>query len=86
MKEFNTIFDWISDHDYGLLTSHEFIQIEQKRHELMKEFGVYPTLYKRGDVWRFHVDKASNNWEDDPMAIRACERAIEAYMGNSIKI
>jgi len=34
-----------------------------------------PSLYKRGDVWRYHVQRCGNQWADDADPIMAAEKA-----------
>jgi len=36
--------------------------------------GHAPTIYKRGDVWRYHLDACSNSWEDDANPFHAAEK------------
>ena len=33
--------------------------------------GHNPSLYKRGDVWRYHLDRFGNQWEDGKHPVNA---------------
>jgi hypothetical protein len=34
-----------------------------------------PSLYKRGNLWRYHVQRCGNEWADDADPIKAAEKA-----------
>ena len=48
----------------------------QHGHE-MSERDCLPSLYRRGDVWRYHRRIAGNEWEDVADPIEAAEKARE---------
>jgi len=37
--------------------------------------GNEPSIYRRGDVWRYHVNRCGNNWEDDADPAKAARLA-----------
>ncbi|KKN88313.1 hypothetical protein LCGC14_0248750 [marine sediment metagenome] len=37
--------------------------------------GNEPSIYQRGNIWRYHVNRCGNNWEDDTDPSKAAERA-----------
>lgn len=45
------------------------------------DHGCEPNIYKRSkDVFRFHVNRAGNFWEDDVDKCKACERAVNNWI------
>lgn len=58
----------------------EFAAIDTIRNFLkygheMSERDCYPSLYRRGDKWRYHRRIAGNEWEDDVNPVAAAEKA-----------
>jgi len=47
--------------------------------ELLQELakiGCEPSIYKRGNLWRAHINMAGNYWEDAETPILALQNAI----------
>ena len=41
--------------------------------------GCYPSIYRRGQLWRAHVNAAGNFWADNHSPRKALAMAIEAW-------
>jgi hypothetical protein len=45
----------------------------------LKDRGCYPSIYRRGDLWRAHVNRAGNYWADGISAFTALEDAVKLW-------
>ena len=45
----------------------------------LKSHGCYPSIYRRGDVWRTHVNAAGNFWADARTPLKALEDAVKLW-------
>ncbi len=41
--------------------------------------GCHPSIYKRGDLWRAHVNAAGNYWADDTTPLKAMREAVKLW-------
>ncbi len=41
--------------------------------------GYVPSIYRRGDLWRAHVNMAGNFWEDASTPLKALRAAIKLW-------
>ena len=41
--------------------------------------GCYPSIYRRGDLYRAHVNIAGNYWEDEKTPYKAMRSAIKLW-------
>jgi hypothetical protein len=41
--------------------------------------GCYPSLYRRGDLWRAHVNAAGNFWADNTTPLNAMREAVRLW-------
>jgi hypothetical protein len=49
---------------------------------LMKQLrseGCFPSIYRRGDLWRAHVNAAGNYWHDDTTPLKAMQEAVRLW-------
>lgn len=51
----------------------------------LKNEGHNPSFYKRGNVYRSHIDKCGNFWEDSDSPITAIEKAVENWKKYGVK-
>lgn len=52
----------------------------------LTERGCYPSLYRRGKVWRAHVNWAGNFWEDASTPHEALEKACLSWKAHGCKM
>ena len=50
-----------------------------ERMKWLKSHGCYPSIYRRGDVWRAHVNAAGNFWADARTPLEALEEAVKLW-------
>jgi hypothetical protein len=48
--------------------------------EWLKEQGCHPSIYRRGDLWRVHINMAGNWWEEHESLSKAVNMAIDAWV------
>lgn len=48
--------------------------------EWLKEQGCHPSLYRRGNLWRVHINMAGNWWAEDKSLSNAVSMAIDAWI------
>ena len=41
--------------------------------------GCYPSIYRRGEGWRVHINAAGNFWADDPSITGALHKAFRSW-------
>jgi len=49
------------------------------RMKWLKSRGCYPSIYRRGDMWRAHVNAAGNFWADARTPYAALEKAVQLW-------
>ena len=49
------------------------------RMEWLKSRGCYPSIYRRGDMWRAHVNASGNFWADSRTPLKALEEAVKLW-------
>jgi|GEM_PF-3431950 len=59
----------------------ETMSYEQLRHYLITE-GCEPSLYKRGHLYRAHVNRGGNFWEDAETPIKALRKASMLWVNS----
>lgn len=45
----------------------------------LSECGCYPSIYRRGNSWRAHVNAAGGWWADGPTPFAALDAAVQAW-------
>jgi len=50
-----------------------------KRMQNLKKMGCHPSIYRRGTLWRAHVNRAGNFWADDDSPFAALESAVKLW-------
>jgi hypothetical protein len=50
-----------------------------KRLNWLKQRGCYPSIYRRGDLWRAHVNMYGNFWVDEISPFLALEKAVRLW-------
>lgn len=56
--------------------------MEKKLEQLMeklKSYGCHPSVYRRGNFWRAHVNAAGNFWEDNKCPFTALNEAFHRW-------
>lgn len=41
--------------------------------------GCYPGVYRRGNLWRAHVNCAGSHWHDDSTPLKAIQGAVKLW-------
>ena len=41
--------------------------------------GCFPSIYRRGDIWRAHVNAAGNCWHEGTTPLRALRGAVKLW-------
>jgi len=47
----------------------------------LAEQGCFPSIYRRGEVWRAHVNAAGNYWADANTPYKALREAVASWRG-----
>jgi len=50
-----------------------------KRMQWLKKRGCFPSIYRRGNLWRAHINIAGNFWEDHENPCQALEKAVTLW-------
>ena len=50
-----------------------------KRLKWLKDRGCFPSIYRRGNLWRAHINRAGNFWADGESAFIALEEAVKLW-------
>lgn len=48
--------------------------------EWLKGQGCHPSIYRRGDLWRVHINMAGNWWEEHESLSKAVNMAIDTWV------
>ena len=51
-----------------------------KRLQNLKKRGCSPSIYLRGNIWRAHVNRSGNFWDEHEDPCQALERAVSLWV------
>ena len=71
-----------SYHELWLIKALRETMTLSKRLKWLMDEGCYPSIYRRGNLWRAHINKAGNFWADGESAFAALEDAVTFWVEN----
>ena len=65
---------------YCLLCDRGWRVSVQQQLQFLVEMGCYPSIHRRGDIWRAHVNTSGNYWAEGKTPHTAIKKAKEMWM------